>query len=307
MKRKTIAFALMFFVLLAWMKNLRAKEAFENSWWFKKPKGWFWYSLLDNKTNHSTQMSRKKRKPKKENDPIKQLQKFRKYAEKVKARAVLNPTYKNVKEWMKVNKAIMERSKNFALVSREVLYSSPELDFNKKYPISQVGVDIRRKNEILKIKRALRKISNKAGLIIFFSSSCPYCLKQIQAVQSFNFDYPYFTVYFIGKEENACNLIYEMNFKNFENIRCRADSGLGIFLKVNYYPTIFLGIPSEKKYFLLGEGLLTESDIIDRLLVIGNYNKIIEDDDLPLIYQKIKNEIVNINKIIKDYEEKNNF
>ncbi len=304
MKRICIVLIYLVFSSLIYADN------FTQSWWFKNPKGWFWYNednltgeiskqIKDNITAAVMHNSKAKRKK----SAKEELKKFREYVEEVKARAVLYPTYENVKKWMEVNKAILDRSKNFALVSRAVLYSNPYLDMNRLYPSSKVGVELRRKNEFLKIKATLKKLSDKLGLLVFFSESCPYCMKQLQAIKYFMLDYPFFTVFLFGKEKTACEIFEVKQLLNQNNnIKCKYDSGLGRFLEINYYPTIYLGIPSQKKYFLLGEGLLTEADIIDRLLVIGNYNKIISDEDLPLVYRKIKENILNINRLLLEYK-----
>ncbi|HUX79814.1 MAG TPA: conjugal transfer protein TraF, partial [Alphaproteobacteria bacterium] len=116
----------------------------------RKAEGWHWYEDKYQKVEireqkKSSQVVEDQKEIKKsegdktQNDPRLRLGAFKKEVERLKAIAVLNPTYHNVKAYMVIQKELMDRGTRFAQRWMEVVYTTPKLDYTLRHPTSQAA------------------------------------------------------------------------------------------------------------------------------------------------------------------------
>jgi hypothetical protein len=108
-------------------------------------------------------------------DPAQALARFKKQVEHLKAVAVMDPSFANVKAYMEIQKLLLERSSRFAQRWLEVVYQTPQLDYTLKHPVSQVGRHVYADTQHKQMQRRIRQLAQTHGLFFFFSSSCDYC------------------------------------------------------------------------------------------------------------------------------------
>ena len=129
--------------------------AIHASYYDRKAEGWHWYENIlrvdplrgnDLKPNEEKSLKKEKKSgskapelPKPQNDPVAHLESFKKAVERLKAVAVVNPTYTNVKAYMAIQKELMDRSTRFAQKWMEVVYRTPLLDYALQHPTSQAA------------------------------------------------------------------------------------------------------------------------------------------------------------------------
>lgn len=140
----------------------------------EKARGWHWYEEhLKLKTIQKTPNPQKSDDLK--TDPLSRLARFQKQLETVKAQAVLDPTPGNVKAYMELQRAVLERASHFAETWMGVVYQTPELDYSLKHPTTQAARHVYLANQQQDTEAKIRALSQTHGLFFFYSGSCGYC------------------------------------------------------------------------------------------------------------------------------------
>jgi len=243
------------------------------SFYDRKAEGWHWYdtlrveSLRDSdplselpqaelsKTETRNQKDKKEKRP--QNDPIAQLETFKQKVEHLKAIAILNPTFGNVKAYMEIQKELMERSTQFANKWLEVVYQTPTLDYTLHHPTSQTGRHVYLDQQRERMETQIRSLSKTHGLFFFYSSQCAYCKQFSPIVKSFSSKY--------GWEVLPISLdgTFLPEFPS-----SRRDNGTAKALGVQSLPTLLAIEPKSGKVIPLSYGMSTHDQIEDRIRVL---------------------------------------
>lgn len=240
------------------------------SFYDRHAEGWHWYEPLrggDVKDPlrggevkdplHGDEVKKNEKEKKDKNDPIAQLEVFKKTVERLKAIAVLNPTTQNVKAYMVIQKELMERSTRFAQKWMEVVYQTPHLDYTLHHPTSQMGrhMYLDHTREVMEAK--IRSLSQTHGLFFFYSGKCPYCKQFAPIVKSFAKKY-HWEVLGISLDGETLPEFPES----------RRDNGSALALRVRAVPALLAVEPRTGKVIPLSYGLSTHDQIEDRIRVL---------------------------------------
>ena len=97
--------------------------------------------------------------------------------------AISNPTEENVRAYLYVNRLMLDRADEFARISKKVTDADPMLSESVRVPISALA----RQQALWQIDQAkegiIKDLSKKAGIWMFFDSSCSFCQSQFQVTQ----------------------------------------------------------------------------------------------------------------------------
>lgn len=228
--------------------------------------GWHWYEPRNQKTEIRDQKKIgqkdkvKLKEPDKlntQNDPIIQLEAFKKEVERLKAIAVLNPTTQNVMAYMVIQKELMDRSTRFAQKWMEVVYQTPSLDYTLHHPTSQVGRHVYLDQTRETLEKKIRSLSQTHGLFFFYSGNCPYCKQFAPIVKSFAAKYHW--------EILAISLDGEI-LPEFPD--SKIDNGSAEALGVKVVPALLAIQPRSGKVIPLSHGISTHDQIEDRIRVL---------------------------------------
>ncbi len=129
----------------------------------RKAEGWHWYE----------DPAKKKEKERQEqlddsNPPIgpkAQLDAFKQEISHAKAKALMDPSYENIKSYMLIQKEMMDKATAFSNRWKEVLYTSPDLDYTIKHPVSQAARHVYLDLEKQKTEKAIHALSKTHGLL----------------------------------------------------------------------------------------------------------------------------------------------
>ncbi len=211
----------------------------------RKAEGWYWYE------SHNLVISQRS-----ESDPIKLLAQFKSKVSRLKAKAVMQPTFENVRAYMEIQKALMERSSRFAHKWLEVVYSTPELDHSIKHPTSQSGRHVYLDQQQQQMDRQIRELAKTHGLF-FFYSDCEYCKKFAPIVKGFadKYGWPVLAISVDGT-----------TLPEFPG--SRIDNGSATALGVKHVPTLLAIEPKTGAVIPLSFGLSTHDQIEDRIRVL---------------------------------------
>ena len=106
-----------------------------------------------------------------------------------KAKAIIYPTEKNIKDYMSYQKMVMDRSSNFADVWRRTLWKTPELDYTLFRPTSKMAKEAWVDNRNEDVSQTIKNINERYGIFFIFRGDCPYCHKFAPILKSFQEKY----------------------------------------------------------------------------------------------------------------------
>ncbi len=247
--------------------------AIHASYYDRKAEGWHWYENIlrvdtfrgnDLKQNQEKPLKKDKKRenlpsetPKPQNDPIVRLESFKKAVERLKAVAVLNPTYTNVKAYMAIQKELMDRSTRFAQKWMEVVYRTPLLDYALQHPTSQAARHVYLDQQGKEMEAQIRVLAKTHGLFFFYSSQCVYCQQFAPIVKSFAEKY-HWDVLAISLDGEVLP----------EFPQSRRDNGSAVALVVQSVPALLAIEPTTGKVIPLSHGMSTHDQIEDRVRVL---------------------------------------
>lgn len=222
----------------------------------RKAEGWHWYE--DPKKKKGTKEAPQEAAPKPEpKDHKALLEDFKKEISRVKAQALMEPTYENIKAYMVIQKEMMDKASRFAGKWKEVLYTTPELDYTVKHPTSQAARHVYLDLEKQQMDKAIQGLSKTHGLFFFYSGACAYCHKFAPIVKAFADKY--------GWEVLAIS-IDGAGLPEFPNFK--PDNGTAQALGVKVLPSLVAVEPSTGQVIPLSYGFSTHDQIEDRIRVL---------------------------------------
>jgi conjugal transfer pilus assembly protein TraF len=180
---------------------------------------------------------------------------------KIKEAAMLNPTEKNVVEFLKANAWMMEKSAVFADVARRTVWATPEVDYNNKSPV----ITASRQNQSVRLNEARRSsvsdISKEYGLLFFARSDCPYCHDQAPILKLFERNFG-MSVMAVSMDGGPIPMFPDAKRDN--GISIKVSSGAGI----ETVPAVYLVNRSTFAAIPLGSGVLAAEDVAERIRVL---------------------------------------
>jgi len=242
----------------------------------RKAEGWHWYenllrrSIVKENTSKRDDLrpdstdekvlreeEKAQERLKSQDDPLLRMETFKRDVERLKAIAILNPTFANVRDYMEIQKEVMERSTRFAQKWMEVVYTTPKLDYTLRHPTSQAARHVYLDEKRAQMEKDVRALSQRYGLFFFYSSKCAYCKSFAPIVKSFSEKY--------GWEVLAISL--DGSFLP-EFPESRVDNGTAKSLGVQFVPTLLAVDPKSAKVIPLSNGMSTHDQIEDRIRVL---------------------------------------
>lgn len=260
-------------LLLIFLLPFFVNDLTQATFYDRKAEGWHWYEdryqkskTRDQKKNpqivdEQRKATRKEDDPRKEevpqDDPILHLEAFKKEVDRLKAIAILSPTYQNVKAYMEIQKELMDRATRFAQKWVEVVYTTPRLDYTLKHPTSQAARHVYLDQQHAQLEKDIRALSERYGLFFFYSSQCPYCKEFASIVKSFSEKY--------GWEVLPISLDGDI-LPEFP--KSKMDNGTAKTLGVQSVPTLLAVEPRSGKVIPLSRGMSAHDQIEDRIRVL---------------------------------------
>lgn len=197
----------------------------------------------------------------KEPTATEQVAAFRKMAEEAKNKAILEPTVENVVAYMEINRQMAQMAGRFADVWQRGLFQNPHLDANVRRPLTQMGTHIYQEQISAAREAALKEAAQEAGLIFVFENpvSCRVCLAQAEILAAMRKAY--------GIEVLAVS-VDGSGIEHFPD--AVLDEGQLEALGVSDTPKPFIALLDVKtgEAQLLGGGLLTEDQLLERVYVL---------------------------------------
>jgi conjugal transfer pilus assembly protein TraF len=229
-----------------------------DSYWKQHERGWFWYE----DPAPAEEAKETENKPAQEQaatptDPLEQLKRIQDEIARAEARAVLNPTPENMRDYLTLNQWQLQQSSLFADMWRRTVWENPELDYSLKRPTNSQGIqqfhDIRKQDKA----SAVAQVSSTHGLFFFFKGTCPYCHKFAPILQSFS------EMYGINVLPIS---IDGGNLPEYPNPK--VDMKVAAQLGVETVPSVYLVDPKRRNVIPVGNGVMSVDELANRIYVL---------------------------------------
>jgi conjugal transfer pilus assembly protein TraF len=228
------------------------------TYWRRQEEGWFWYR------DPPQLRSAKPTAPSAPTTPAAKLPEIVAH-EALKARldealavAYMNPTDTNVRSYLTLQTQAVRRASTFADAWQKVVWTTPEFDFTLERPVNASALEVYDRERQAAQIRAAEQLARTHVLFFLFRGDCPYCQQFAPLLKDFEqkFGLPVFAISLDGG-----------TLPEFP--RARVDNGIAATLKVTQVPALFLASPHTNVITPLGYGVLSESELLERLQVIA--------------------------------------
>lgn len=221
----------------------------------RKAEGWHWYQTK--KEEKEEPEENKQKDISDPTSPTKWLEMQQKQLKESLNLALFHPSFKNVKNYQILQKKMMDRSENFSEMWQRVLFSTPSLDENTSFPITQVGRHAYLEIQQKKKAELIKKISKSYGLFFFFKGDCAYCHVFAPIVKQFS------------KKHNIEIIPISLDggkVKEFPN--AIQNNGAAQKLEIKAVPALIAVNPSTQKTLPISYGVNSIEDLENRLLIL---------------------------------------
>lgn len=190
-----------------------------------------------------------------------QMMAFRAHVDELKHRAVLAPTEENVRAYITVQKQMIDQAGHFTDQWQRVIFGSPELSVTDDFPMSAAGIGVYQDQMKAVRDETFREVATTSGIIFIFDddSRCGMCRAQGEILTQMQ-DWYDVSVLAVARDGGA-NASFPHAVIDQGQLR---DFGLADYPA----PTMALVTPDTGEIAVMGTGLLTADEILDRTFVI---------------------------------------
>lgn len=217
------------------------------------------------------------------------LAEFQKTLTEFQSMAILDPTPTNINRWLYAQKAALDRSQLFSQRFKQTVMANPDLDYSAVAPISTAGQNLYRSSITKDTKAAISYLKSKTSLFFFYSSTCSFCNNQSDVLFRMS-KATGFIVVPVSLDNKA--------IKPFTTFRYSPDMVAN--LNIETTPTIYLVEPSSMTFILLSSGFLTDSELVDRMIMGSAKAGILPSEYVPKPYLSPEVEAQNVNAYLSD-------
>ncbi len=175
--------------------------------------------------------------------------------------AIMQPSPENMKLYLEANTYMLQKSAMFSDMWRRTVWQNPEFDWNVQNPNANFAqTSIRLDREASK-RRVVADLSRDYGIFYFTRSDCPYCKLQGPVLREMQRQFG-IEVMAITMDGSPVEGFPDARADN--GISMRVSSGQG----VSAVPALFLVSRHSSEAVMLGAGVLSITDIVERINVL---------------------------------------
>ncbi|OUS06303.1 hypothetical protein A9Q96_10030 [Rhodobacterales bacterium 52_120_T64] len=190
-----------------------------------------------------------------------EIMQYRAELDELKYRAVLNPSEENVQEYMFAQQAMVGKAKEFTDQWQRIIFKTPALDANIKYPISSIGTNIYQDQTRQAQEDAFVRAAQNNGLLFVFEGpeTCGVCVPAVGIIANMRDEF--------GIEVLAVTAD-GITYPQFPD--AVRDAGQLATLRLTDFPKPILALvdPGSGALDIIGSGLITKDQILERVRII---------------------------------------
>jgi len=242
----------------------RDETRVDDSYWRDRERGWFWYDDPLPERNEGPQPKPKAvptisapTGPKRPRELV-EFEALQKRVEDLRNIAIINPSEQNIRSYLNIQNFVIEKASTFADVAQRVIWTTPELDPTVTgRPVNAKALEVFDREQAGARTNTVAHLSQTHALFFFFRSDCPYCHQFAPLLKNFEAK---FGLKIVPISVDGGGLP--------EFGSPRMDNGIARTLDVRQVPALFLAEPRGGKITPIGYGVLSESELLERILVV---------------------------------------
>lgn len=189
-----------------------------------------------------------------------EFERLQKTLEDLRNIAIMRPTESNVRRYMELEMQVVDRASYFADVAQRVAWATPELDPSLQgRPVNAQALEVFERQQRTDRSAGVAALGHDHVLFFFYRSNCPYCHAFAPTLQAFEARH--------GIQVVAVS-VDGGPLPGFP--RARPDNGIATALQVTQVPAVFLAQPSSGKIMPIGSGVLSESQLLERISIVSS-------------------------------------
>lgn len=259
-----------------------------NSFYGDKARGWHWYETTPEEVEEPPQKTDPPKQTKEDaakKPPVQQpkrqslikgpepfsVQWLRVNMPILQERAIDNPSKENIETYYYAQRVAMDKAQRYAESARLVVENDPFLDENNRVPFAAYTKTFFLKGVEAGKDEALKELSTKAGLWVFFSSSCNFCRPQL------------FTVSEVARKHGFATKFISIDGAGVPGVKDFVkDNGSAKLLNITVTPTTVLVVPPNN-YYVVSQGMMAQSQLADRILLAAESQNLLSPQLLAKI------------------------
>src|ERR1700682_3657126 len=236
----------------------------DDSYWRDRERGWFWYDDPPPEPDEGPNPKPKAiptniapTTPKKPGELV-EFEALQKRVEDLRNIAIINPSEQNIRNYLDIQNFVIEKASTFADVAQRVIWATPELDPTiTGRPVNAKALEVFDREQAGARTNTVAQLSQTHALFFFFRSDCPYCHQFAPLLRDFEAK---FGLKIVPISVDGGGL---PEFRS-----PRVDNGIARTLDVRQVPALFLAEPRGGKITPIGYGVLSESELLERIFVV---------------------------------------
>lgn len=226
-------------------------------YWSDRWRGWHFYENPAPEPE-APQAESPKATPSTESAVLRDFQRLQKAVEDTRNIAIMRPTEANVRRYMELEAQVVERASYFADVAQRVAWTHPNLDPTLQgRPVNARALEVYEQQQNAERSRTVAQLGRDHVLLFFFRSDCPYCHAFAPTLEAFQSRH--------GLQVLAVS-VDGGPMPGFPN--ARRDNGIATTLHVDQVPAVFLAQPYSGRITPIGFGVLSESELLERIATL---------------------------------------
>ena len=224
-------------------------------------RGWFWYEDPPPPSKDAVPAPPRSAAAAKapEDAVMVRFEAYKQAIEKARVVAFFEPSPQNLKHYAALQTDLVKRSSEAADVWQRVIWANPQYDFTQERPVTRQGLNAYEEKANKAKIATFERLAATGVLYFFFRSDCPYCHEFAPTLANFSraTGIRVFPVSLDGK-----------GLPDFP--RPYVDNGIAGTLGVKSWPALFIGEPSKGVITPVGFGVMSETELAERLTEILN-------------------------------------
>lgn len=249
------------YVVLLMLLAMHAPAALASAYWKNNSQGWFWYEdppppVEEEQKAPEAAPAAPVAAPVPE-DPLEQLKRIQEAIARAEAKAVLNPTEANLREYLLANQWQLNQASLFSDVWRRTVWQDPNLDYSLQRPTTSLAIHQFQDQRKEAKAAAVAQVASTHGLFFFFRGSCPYCHKFAPVLKQFAETYG-IEVLPVSLDKGVLP----------EYPTPRFDAHVAAELGVEVVPSVYLVDPRGRNVIPVGAGVMSADELAERIYVL---------------------------------------